>query len=1034
MTHVGERAGWRAVAGDLGRAMAAHGRPVTWVLGAGASITSGAPSTGRVHAALERATKGRFDGRVRERLHELRRQEVQDALEPLFARVVPELGYRLLGAMARYRRVNLLTLNWDPAARMACERARVPFSAVDPIRSRLTVEQAEARLPPGSGMLIVHVHGQLGDDARYGVLETLPDQPPLLAAVERLLSHDTVICGASLAVDLDVAYMLRRLAAQVSRDGAAVWLFSRRGGMAPDVAIPSHWYRVTGGDVDFDAIVCTVAQEALHAAGVQQARWEDLRRARLDLELPAEDELIELAPSLRRRALDAPVVALVGPPRSGKTVSAVRLAHLRRLVESHEAPPRITQDPQDAAAELGLARAGLPVTLALDDPFGSTDPMTNPPVIEGLSALCGPDGARAIVTSRLGNWGEQPDIATLEDEPEIFVLPADPAVWWRKEDLLRVAAQGPASAEALVALHDGAVQTPPQLIDLRAGESMRAGDVVADKCRLLQAQPQLAIMAMAVRLQELRSSPVREAELSAMLAGADPNEVDRHGAITSSYVSDERRHWRLNHPTSREAVDAWMLGSADELSGIVGSLPVAPMWLLRAVQAWRLSRGVSHEAAVAGTAVEVEPADWFAARLGVSPDAELLEELIDYRPDTWAGIEMAYEIVRVWRSIRREPRARELLERIGQWPLGDYALLEGCLYLGHGADPELWAHVGARLYALAADEARWFELVLALDAVMWRPPTDQALAQFGRRALAELDPDSDAFGLIRFAAGYHPEGLASLEPEEMLAIDARRGMTVGQAACAARLVAFHYAHQSRARAMLHRSGHVEKQWLCQTLHPQSADSAPAGAMRLLESLAEHPHCAGWAFHLSCNLAAITPFDLRDGAGRRAALSAFQSAPTGDAGIVSAVLAYDTADSMASALRQRFAAPEERDALMDGLARGVDALGHTVGPPRFRYILDPVRVLRVCGVPTGALDPQLPRDPEQLAAGLWNAYATVVADDPGRQRQALEIIGRVERGDLRPLMQAARGASGDAFERALATALAVGSPPEGQLFP
>lgn len=627
-----------------------------------------------------------------------------------------------------------------------------------------------------------------------------------------------------------------------------------------------------------------------------------------------------------------------------------------------------------------------------------------------------------------GSEISQSQLSDLERQTGVFVLPKDPSTWWRKDDLFRVARHGPAADDLIAGVEDGTVQTPPDLIDLRDGRAPQTGNIVADIQQLLEAQPGLARLGVAVRLQDFRSSSVKEPEFAAVLDGESPDELDPHGSLVTAYSNDGERHWRFNHPTSREAVDAWMIERADRLTDFVGHLKVGPMWLHRSLETWRRAQGLAGGGS-AFVVAQIEPSDWFAARLGMFADDDLLDEVIGQTPDAWGAIELTYELVRVWRTIRRHPRATELLERISEWPLGDYALLEACLYLGEGTHPELWACASARLYEMSRDADRWFESLLVLDAIMWRPPNQDAIRAYARRALAEVDPDSSAFAVIRFGLGYHPDGLDFLQPGRLLDIDARRGLTSGQALCAARLVAFHYAHQSRARAMLHRSGHVDKDWLCQTLHEQAAGPIPPGAVRLIESLSDFEQTSGWAFHLACNLAAITPLDLREGPAGAATRAALGNAPTGDQGIVSAVLAYDTADSMSSLLRKRFSGDADRHALMDALARGVDALGYRVGPPRFHYIFDPDRVLRVSGVSTGKLDPELPRSAGDLAAGLWSVYAKVAGDNSDRQRSGLEIIGRVERGDIRPLELAARGGVGSAFEEALDSAISFDLRPE-----
>lgn len=1025
---------------DLGLAAAAHRRPLTFVLGAGASLSSGAPTTPQMHARLAEATQGHLKGSLRDHMHQLMRREVRDQLRPLFANVVPDVGYRLLGALGRTRRINIVTLNWDQAAKLGCDAAGVPCESFDPLRDG-TLDDHEARLPDGRGVLIVHVHGRIADDARYATLDTMPNHPEILDAVMPLLAHDTIVCGASLAGDLDVAAVLQRLQ-DSDRDRAAVWLFSR-GAPRPLVDPPATWRRVESDDVDFDDLMIVLAEEVLAAEGMRSARWADLRDAMPELGLPDNAQLVELPSAIRRQALDASVVALVGRPLSGKSVTGMRLTHLRRLIDGFAEPVRVVTDPQDAPGALNVAVRGGGVTL-VDDPFGQAETLANPLVADLLGTLArrGAGKAFACVCSRSANWAAEAGDLTV-DGHDVFIAPRNPAQWYEKGDLLRLAETVRQRRKARRAVHGGRATTPYDVVHVgRHGGTPSWEDWIADKERLLAHDRPLALLAALVRLQELRSTPVPEAELAAIV-GRPPTAVEGVDELFVRFDIDGHAFWRFGHPTAREAADAWMTEHFHELHDALCVAPVAPMWLRRCLSGWALQRGMDPSAiADLDPDEELDPADWMAERLGANPTEELLASLPSRPRDGWATIEYTSGLVRVWDTVAHSPAARRLLDDLVESPMGVYALLEACLTLGLGTDDELWGRVVERLYALGGDDRRAREQLFALNAVLWiwRPSDYAPVATWAERMIEETPPDHPAFGIVRFARAYYPGSLERLGLDEVLEADLAHGWSEEQAAVAASLVAWHFAHQSRARVLLLRANHLDQQRLGQEFSPDACARHMSAHLALIRSFARFPRYAGWGFHIACNLAAVAGLDLREERMRAVVAEALRAALPADPGVITAVLAYRSSDVFTRELREYFAAREAQKRLLDALADGIEVLpGVEVRPPRFRYIRDPAAVHGVAGLRWESLDPALPRQPEQLASGLWAAAARMLDGASGvLRRAAADVIGKVERGDLRLVENFARGLGrpgDDPFETALRGALADvadDEPPEALL--
>jgi hypothetical protein len=1007
---------------DLAKVIASHIRPITFVFGAGASLSSGAPSTPTVHKRFAEVTKGRFRGRVREHFHELTRPEVREHLQPLFAKVVPDVGYRLLASLARTRRIYVLALNWDDAVKKACDAVDVPVAWFDPLREG-SLEEKEGELPPDRGVLVVHVHGTLADDVRYGFLETLPDQPRIWEAVAPLLRHETIICGASLTGDLDVAHVMQRLS-HSDRDDTATWLYIRPSGLEPPVPIPAAWEQVESEQADFDDLMIILAEEILGAGGQSLTHWDDLVKEMPYLNLRQTEDLVELKPLVRRQALAARVAGLVAPPFSGKSVGAVRLGHLRRLIDGVEQPLRVSVEAQDSPAELAISVARGDVVVVVDDPFGSDGPQTNPRVRDFLLTLCEADNGYAAVSSPIANW--EAEAGKLLDVPAgLYIPPTHAGEWYERDRLARFAARRSHKRPALSRVHAGILETPPEVLEVgRTGQPVDTRRLVDDKRRLLDNDPILGLLCAMVRLQERAGAPISSAELTAIL-GCDPGDVKRSDGLLSPQKLGRTSFLTFNHPTSGVAAAHYLAEHFDEIRARLEEAKVLPAWIDRCLLGWALASGRSLEVAEdLDPEDEPEPADWMAQRLGSHPDESVLASMQLEPRDEWATIDFAYEIVRVWDSIKGLPRGKCILDELINRPMGLYGLLEGCLYFGAEGNDQLWTRLMGKLYELPQQSSRSFEMLLILDAVMWRAPNHEPLQNWASDTIEGLSPTCSEFAIVRFAAGYHPAGLAMLDIKRALAKDSKHAWTSEQAAIGAKLVAWHFAHQSRARVLLHRRTDIDKEWLCQGLGQvepkEEVELAPQ--LRLIGSLTEFPETAGWGFHLACNLAVVAGLDLYEESVQATAREALEAAPVGDPGVTAAVVAYRSADMFSRDLRTRFEGEAEFDRILNAMGSGLEvADGLVVAPPRFRFVDDPIAVYRTLGQSFPTMDPELPLEPVELAAGLWRAAAGILE---GRTRQVRRhvstLIERVRRGDLRPVLSQTRleKPTGEAFADAV----------------
>src|SRR4051794_14301891 len=104
------------------------GEALTFFLGAGASLSSGAPSTSKVVESVRLKFSGGFksDEDVYTKLVDIPEADKRLAIVPLFEEVRPYIGYRMLAAVARGRPVTVVNLNWDDCVQRACDALGVP--------------------------------------------------------------------------------------------------------------------------------------------------------------------------------------------------------------------------------------------------------------------------------------------------------------------------------------------------------------------------------------------------------------------------------------------------------------------------------------------------------------------------------------------------------------------------------------------------------------------------------------------------------------------------------------------------------------------------------------------------------------------------------------------------------------------------------------------------------------------------------------------------------------------------------------------
>jgi hypothetical protein len=1013
-------------------AIARSDRPVTFLIGAGASLSSGAPSTAQVTKAFEDATKGRLNPReLRTLLHSLPEQDKQDILAPLFGNVVPHIGYRCLAALGRHRRVHVLNLNWDRALTDACDDLdvrHVVFDLCNPRARRLL-----NGFDDGPGVVIAHVHGKVGEQCRFEALRTLKfGEAETRFLKKHFLSNTLVIAGASVVRDTDLH---------------ALFLAKRESAIAHGNAQASQWYLgrpddvehldairrsqlphgvlnyFSAEDADFDELMLRVLSVVLNAD------WDRVREYQPSLALPSLDQIVWPKSTLLTPLLSQRTVALLGQARLGKSVAAHLLGYLRALWEAQEPwsqrdlPIRTVDGPADAVAALSSVIPGERRAYVIDNPFGwGAQTEDNLPFIETLMRLDEMDNRRSVVViaSRLSAWPD-PGRHPLFDKG--VVKSATAPLEWFSSKALRAYVRRVAPGRQDVADQIGPqrIRTPARLIDAIRGVPFDHSDLpdeeaeTADKVALIEANSSLAWLCCVLRLQEFCAEMLPLLNVEAWIGG-ELSMLPLHKVVSRQFEFEGAERLRLGHDTDRQATDIYISAHESDVLKRLDSRSDDGRQLRDAFTAWKLiAAGSAGNWVPAQNATRVTLRQCAPDLLRVANGSALplsLLSTLDY--DAWDIKDLSYELVRLWNKLGLFAPGRGLLNRIladrGAW--GTYAILEACLYMQTSASDELWHKVYSSLDDLFAEGSNDKEISLAVDALTWRPPpTRYQRPAWARNFFRSIRPSEGRWALVRFLAGYHGGGISQLDMDKLVSADLTQSWTDVQAEFAAWLVRWHFIHQSRARAQFARQPWVDKDFLCRTLHPQPRETTHLSMNRLLQSFLHHPEQAGWGFFLGCNFAAVGHGI--DDEGRRLTKEALRAALPRSVGVIAAALTYGTANEYATELRRYFEQDENRDALLDGMRDGLLVDRVYLRPPRFIVNRDPVACYADVGLSWGNLKEALAGEDVLTSEGRFDLSTLVVKlratlshISTEHKSDAQEVIRRAELGDLRILDAAA----------------------------
>lgn len=1042
-------------------AKSAADEPLCFIIGAGASLSSGGPTTTRVEEAL--LGYNHFDGveQLRAKVHDLTEKMKSGAIVPLFKDFAPYLGYYALASIAHRRRVLVLNLNWDMAVERACELVGVKYASAD-IREVKKIRQALS--DPAVQLICVHLHGTLeNEQLRFGRLETLSfsnQQTKLLQ--HDFLTHPIVIIGATLRGDADMVSLLQQITRD-NRDVNPVWLLTRDESVLRDgelrrmlIARKSEPNTVHDESLDFDRAMVWINAE------LSGFTLQSFIAAGELIEMPDYNEVILPRPDVLRPHLDKSTIILQGEPRLGKTTIANFLAfffHSLQPDPCREDPatgrsirPYCATRPRACASTLAGVRRPDAV-IVLEDPFGDTERFEpNPKFLRALHTRRSRGGAgRTIVTTRPSTWndglkewaGKQRQRALFDGNgvPENIGMVTEADEWYAMEDLKRLVP--PERHDVAQRVRQGDLNTPARVKDELAGETGFAADrkrvVVQEKVETLRRYgANVQRVAALLRLQEMSSHPRTWDRICEDAALLEPQDLKSRLSSFVRFIEwDQREYARLKHPTYVEAVDVLLDEPRSSLLADLRNVALYVPWVATAlrirtaIRAAEQARGADSVA----TLSEDEIAEWAPTFLAVSAQPENLEPLSP-RMDLLALRDYVYEVVRLWEHLQESEAARKYLNDLlaDRNRQGVYAVLEAALYLQFMTDAEIWSRLETEFWNLFAERGKHpKDIALVFDALLWRDAPEPRLlhaADWVRRMLRNADPTDQVRGALAFSLVFHAnEARAYLQDADAdaLTLDLLRTLNADQAKMFCWMLEWHFLHECRDRALVQRRAQLLdefERYLRRTPAEHEASPGDRALMRVAcEKLADLGH-PGAAFLLAMRVSAIRG-DLGMGAEMRKLLT---RAKPDDLHVILAMMTFSKlpADVIPDA-RAFFSRPASREALLDAFAHGVELDGVRIQWPRFDACRDAFAVMDMLHVRWPEIDRLGPPLHERAAfvgwLKAWQHSMSVEANDFRR------FVKRVGRGDLRPLVAAVlqtekAGSSKDWPERVIARAVEI----------
>jgi hypothetical protein len=1054
--------GWIDLAGRIGGYLAEQeDDTVTFLLGAGASRSSGAPSTPEVIEALTERHPDEFpDSRVSAGMDAIGEAEVEGAIRPLFEHVTPHVGYLSLAALARSTRVFIVNLNWDRAVEDACDLLGVKCATVV-LDEKKDLDKGlahiEACLKDRTFRVVnFHLHGMLGGEIRLAPKKTQAFQDRTTRLLwSSFFAHPTVVVGATLTGERDVTGLLTASSEGPGEKRSPFWLFSRqpeRTERAQDTVAAELLTRNESdlnfrGDpfVDFDRIMVEI---------LARRRRRPLRDVfgRTSLAQPDSDELIFPSPKLLSNHVlkesDGRFLALVGERKVGKSITAKLLAHWAslRTEEPIQVLSRFRRSECARTLESlrdGTLRLGVHDIAIFDDPFTVTPGETDEEFVQALlEVVHQPDAPRVLITASLSAW-EQAATTHPELTEAADLAIAKPTDWFDGEDLAALAEHPTSDRPAMVTRRvlEGVASTPERVAAANAGEFPSSEEqVIRDKLALLRClDPDAQRFLALVRFYELSRTVLPQTELAQRLQESMPIiSPALEPLLREAELTEE--HQLFAHYTDRIAFDRLYLEKEKDLRSSVVEVAYGRRVVDHVCEIWQTINdlrcgklGRVKALASGGPAARRKILEWGPLLLeeaansrdsrGLLTDVLQLVLEVDGERDFWGLRELVYEVVRLWPELHDSAQAREFIKRtlVDEKRMGRYCVFEALLYFQGATHRDVWDHdyvlrimwnrVTASIGDLIEDaERHGGELALIFDAVSWtRPPLrERELLGWVAPILDALTKHESLKGALALTCLYHPAGLALFaELGRVSPLADISNLSERQVAQASAMVRWHYVHQSRGRALLtrRRLEPAAPELLRREQRERRIPMTEADAIiKFIKRMAHFSEHRGWAIHLAFNLLCTAgTFD------DRLLGPLMRDLSDADDGVVTAALTYRISGGAHAQIQEYFRRPTNANRLLDVMLDGCQVRSVSpsdeavVGPPRFMAGRSPQAVHE-------ELDTQWqhrlrditglndPELPRRIYEILNEAEAEGFVDTESKWL----LLHHVQRGDLRPL--------------------------------
>ena len=922
-------------------------KSVAFLIGAGASITSGAPSTILVDEAITASVAGhRYPGEeVGHVLAKLTSTQRVGSVRHVFSHVRPHIGYLSLAALARSRRVLVASLNWDLALEMAAASLGVNCESYD-LASPLNVISEAAR-KKSAGLLVWHLHGSIETDIAHGLWNTVALSDAVVDVLaEDFFSHLTIMVGTSFT-DVDVRRAFNRIAAVQSQQPLWTLMKNRpRPEIQSDLddllmRRSSTRNVVTDPLLDFDRILLE-----LIAADRDTAIVPNDLRGSMPVAFPEWDKLVLPRWQLLRGHLLREFLLIPGDPRLGKTTLAGVLVQMHRVLNSGQSSVTRLEGGQRLRGLLkNLGRPGdrgEHVILWCDDVLIGLPDNDAISTLQQLRRVVDESNGAvvAIVTTRLARFAE---LKAQLDLDASLVLDPTPSNWYDWPTLAEFAertADNAAAldrkAEVLQAIERGAIHTPAAVQSFLLGLPGTRGteaeaELQQETKAFLHALGDARVFLALVRLAELAPGFITLHDVRVACMETKPSEI----SLVYTYRVDGHECVGLSHPTYRDAIDA-MIMEDRQFEGQLATIGRRTPWIRRGLERLRitsLARSGKPDALVDGK--DAGLATSAADMLEIRPTPELLEAIRLSDFDEWSILPLCYELSVSWDSLRKHNSARRFLARVLEDArlMGTYAIAEAAMYLRRGPHPALLDRLAVAIEELRFHPLRHRELALVIDAFLVGRPDHPGLdpVRILRELYDVIDSDDRVLGAIAFAWLYHPEQVASLDvsPLERLS-----GFTRSQSSEFCWMMKWHFVHQAQNRSLRNRHRITDWALLAAVGESKSAlNVASSNQLRtVLRQVGRFQRTAGWVAHAAINMRQVL------GGFDESALVAdlIGKTPQRSTALATAVATYSTHQEYAGAVSRYFGREMNLSYLRNILANGARVGDWKVSEPNFHF--------------------------------------------------------------------------------------------------